>query len=211
MDIPQIEKVIASDDMVLKARFVDGTVKRYDANKLFNLSPQPIYNGKPMFEPLRNNPKLFSEVYVDFFGECVAWNDEIDLDCSVIWKDGVVDEGGWTEEDDKKVHERPFDPREYPREPDLNNSEIAVFNDISVKIFPTDEPSILPNVLVSHDGDDTTYCVDIATGEIISNEHNIIPSWMVFVDEWLKQNREDVKEIWETGRLRVVPKLLCFD
>ena len=60
MNTPQIEKVVAFDDMVLKAKFIDGTVKRYNANKLFDLKPQPIYNGKPMFEPLRNNPELFS-------------------------------------------------------------------------------------------------------------------------------------------------------
>ena len=200
----KLEKIVAFDNHMLKAKFVNGAVKYYDINKLFALDPQPVVNGKPMFAPL-HDPKLFNSVYVDYNGVCAAWNTEIDIDADTIWYDGtpagVGD--GWTKEDDTRCNEPPLDTYYGTlRAPNLNNSEIAFFNEITIQIFPTDDKKVIPYI-VAHYENDTAY-IEIATGEVIKGEFP--PTGVEIVNEWLEQNLSSIQRIWDTEKLVALPK-----
>lgn len=200
MKAPYVDKVIALDDMMLKIKFVDGTVKYYDGHCLFELDPQPIYDGHPMFEPLEDNPELFSRVYVSYGGECIAWNNEIDIPGSILWHNGITTTAPWTSEDDAKVNEKPFDAYGLPRQPKLNESEIAFFDELSIKIFPTNDSTVTPYITATSESGNTRN-IGIARGEVIDDDE---PFWIDIVREWLDKHRDEVQDIWNTGKLRAV-------
>lgn len=69
------------DGFKLLAHFSDGSAKEYDM--------APLIRSMDVFEPLETMPGLFQQVAVDVGGYGVSWNDDIDLDGSEIWENGV--------------------------------------------------------------------------------------------------------------------------
>ena len=63
------------------AHFSDGSAKEYDM--------VPLMDSIEAFKPLRTIPGLFEQVSADPGGYGVSWNDDIDLDASEIWVNGV--------------------------------------------------------------------------------------------------------------------------
>ena len=49
----------------------------------------PLFGKMPVFSPLRDVPGLFQQVCVDPGGYGISWNDDIDLDASELWENGV--------------------------------------------------------------------------------------------------------------------------
>lgn len=198
---PHIDKVVALDNMMLKIKFADGTIKYYDGHRFFELEPQPVYDGHPMFEPLKDNPELFRRVYVSYGGECIAWNNEIDIHGSELWNNGTTTTEPWAAEDDAKVNEKPLDAYGLPRQPKLDESEIAFFDELSIKIFPTKDMSIVPYITVTSESGNTRD-IAITTGTVVNNDD--VPPWIDIVREWLDEHRDTVQNIWDTGKIRAV-------
>lgn len=65
----------------LLVHFTDGSSRDYDMN--------PLLRKYPVFLPLRDIPKLFDQVAVDVGGYGISWNDDIDLDGSELWENGI--------------------------------------------------------------------------------------------------------------------------
>ena len=76
----KIKELKACDDLTLHAIFTNGTEKVYDIRKMF-----------PIYEPMKalENIELFKKAKVSPGGYAVEWNDDLDLDASEIWEDGV--------------------------------------------------------------------------------------------------------------------------
>ena len=68
-------------DFRLLLHFTDGSAREYDM--------KPLLSRIPALAPLKTVPKLFEQVCVDPGGYGVSWNDDIDLDASELWKNGV--------------------------------------------------------------------------------------------------------------------------
>ena len=67
----------------LLVTFIDGTIKIYDLT--------PLFNEIEAFNTLKAVPGLFEQVKVDAGGYGISWNDEIDLACDELWKNGIED------------------------------------------------------------------------------------------------------------------------
>ena len=65
----------------LLVSFADGCSKLYDL--------APLFGCVPALTPLRDVPGLFEQVRVDTGGYGVSWTDEIDLDGTELWENGV--------------------------------------------------------------------------------------------------------------------------
>lgn len=76
----RIKNVTPLDDFRLRVQFLDGETKIYDV--------RPLFDEIPVFRTLRDNPALFSDIYVGKRGYGIIWNDEIDLSCDELWKRG---------------------------------------------------------------------------------------------------------------------------
>jgi hypothetical protein len=63
----------------VRITFTDGTVRDIDLQ---------AYLWGPVFKPVRDNPKLFRQVYVDPIARTLAWPGELDLDPDVLYYDG---------------------------------------------------------------------------------------------------------------------------
>ena len=65
----------------LQVTFIDGTIKIYDVT--------PLFDEIEAFNTLKAVPGLFEQVKVDAGGYGISWNDEIDLACDELWKNGT--------------------------------------------------------------------------------------------------------------------------
>lgn len=72
----RIHSVEPLEDFVLRLRFDDGTVREIDlADELWG----------PVFEPLREDPQLFSQVRVDDELGTIVWPNGADMDPDVLY------------------------------------------------------------------------------------------------------------------------------
>lgn len=81
-----IKDVFPLDDYIIRVQFYDGSIKEYDLKPLFN--NLPYWEGKPIFNDLKDNKKLYYSAHTDKYGFAVKWNDIIDLDCEEIYDEG---------------------------------------------------------------------------------------------------------------------------
>lgn len=77
----RIKAVSALPDLQLIAQFEEGICKIYDVKQLFN--------KWPVFKQL-SDKTLFSSIHVEGSGFGVVWNDDLDLSCNEIWKNGEI-------------------------------------------------------------------------------------------------------------------------
>ena len=76
----KVKAVNAHSEYLLSVSFSEGITKIYDVKPLFDLWPS--------FVALKNDPKLFASVEVDQGGYGIIWNDDIDLSCDELFKNG---------------------------------------------------------------------------------------------------------------------------
>ena len=77
----KIKNVSALPDYKLSVQFSEGVTKIYDV--------KPLFERIPLFAELTNNHAEFACVSVDVGGYGIVWNDELDLSCDELWKNGV--------------------------------------------------------------------------------------------------------------------------
>lgn len=75
----KVKEVIPLKDMLLKIKFVNNKTKVYDV--------KPLIKKWKIFNELKDE-KLFKKVKVDQGGYGISWNDDIDLACDELWKNG---------------------------------------------------------------------------------------------------------------------------
>lgn len=198
----KVEKVIALDNFMLKVKFENGIVKYYDVWKLITKDPQPTFEGEPVYERLCNEG-MFPNVYVDYGGMIIAWDNISDISCDELWNNGTTTDEAWTEEDDQRCNAIPPDRHYTIPEPNIGNSEIGCFSDIVVQMFPCDNPEVIPQVVATYMGE--TAHIDINTGELIDG--TFPPTGVELVNEWVDINRDDIQRMWDTGILKALPTL----
>ena len=76
----KVKNVKALPDYILKIYFINGICKYYDVKPLFEIW-QP-------FRALQYTTNLFPLVKVDAGGYGISWNDDLDLSCDELWKNG---------------------------------------------------------------------------------------------------------------------------
>ena len=76
----KIKTLKACDDLTLHAIFTNGIEKVYDIRKMFS-----VYKPMKALEDIN----LFKQARLSPGGYAVEWNDDLDLDASEIWEDGV--------------------------------------------------------------------------------------------------------------------------
>jgi len=76
----KVKEVIAQSDYSLRVKFIDGNNKEYDVKVLIN--------KYDMFKDLEEIIGLFQQVTVDVGGYGISWNDQIDISCDELWKNG---------------------------------------------------------------------------------------------------------------------------
>ena len=74
--------VQAKEDFKLKVEFEDGRVVLYDVKPMFALVPA--------FRELQNDSELYRSVKVADEGKMVSWKDNLNLDATNIWANGVL-------------------------------------------------------------------------------------------------------------------------
>ena len=77
----RVKNVNALPDYKLSVQFAEGVTKIYDVASLFE--------KYRFFLPLKESPELFSSVIVDQGGYGIVWNDDIDISCDELWKNGT--------------------------------------------------------------------------------------------------------------------------
>ena len=77
----KIKNVSALPDYKLSVQFSEGVTKIYDV--------KPLFERIPLFAELTNNHAEFACVSVDVGGYGIVWNDDLDLSCDELWKNGV--------------------------------------------------------------------------------------------------------------------------
>jgi hypothetical protein len=75
----KVKNVIAQSNYKLTVQFSEGVTKIYDMNRLIE--------NNPIFKPLKNN-ELYYEVKVDIGGYGIVWNEDIDISCDELFKNG---------------------------------------------------------------------------------------------------------------------------
>lgn len=78
----KIKSVEPLQNMILRVTFENGIVKRYDVKPL----TERIDEFKALF-----NAAVFRNVKTDFGGYGISWNDFIDLECTELWENGIVE------------------------------------------------------------------------------------------------------------------------
>ena len=78
----KVKNVNPLESFILEILFEDNTTKLYDVSKLFEKWNQ--------FQDLKNIEGLFKNVKVDQGGYGISWNDELDLSCDELWKNGYL-------------------------------------------------------------------------------------------------------------------------
>lgn len=77
----KIKNIKILPDYIIKAKFEHDVVKTYDF--------KPLFEKYPVFEPLKNE-SLFAQANIDCGGYGLMWTDDIDIDASEIWYNGVT-------------------------------------------------------------------------------------------------------------------------
>ena len=77
----KIKNVYALPDYRLSVQFSEGVTKIYDM--------KPLFEQMPLFAELKENAAVFCGVSVDVGGYGIVWNDDLDLSCDELWKNGV--------------------------------------------------------------------------------------------------------------------------
>lgn len=77
----KIKNVAAFPDFRLSVQFSEGVTKIYDI--------KPLFDRLPVFRELKDNPEVFSDVFVDTGGYGIVWNDDLDLSCDELWAHGI--------------------------------------------------------------------------------------------------------------------------
>ena len=77
----KIKSVSAFQDYKLSVQFAEGQTKIYDV--------KPLLERFDAFKSLEMKPELFQQVRVDTGGYGISWNDDIDLSCEELFKNGV--------------------------------------------------------------------------------------------------------------------------
>lgn len=75
----RVKEVTPMENMLLKIKFINNQIKMYDI--------KPLVKKWKIFNELKDN-ELFRKVKVDQGGYGISWNDEIDLACDELWKNG---------------------------------------------------------------------------------------------------------------------------
>lgn len=78
----KVKNVSALSDYKLSVQFSEGVTKIYDLS--------PLLDRIPAFAKLKDNPAEFYYVEVDVGGYGIIWNDDLDLSCDELWKNGVI-------------------------------------------------------------------------------------------------------------------------
>lgn len=78
----KVKNVSALSDYKLSVQFSEGVTKIYDLS--------PLVDTIPAFAELKDNPAEFYCVEVDVGGYGIIWNDDLDLSCDELWKNGVI-------------------------------------------------------------------------------------------------------------------------
>ena len=76
----KVKNVFPLNNFHLCVQFCIGVTKIYDVN--------PLFNKVPAFSYLKENPIEFECVEVDTKGYGIVWNDDLDLSCDELWKNG---------------------------------------------------------------------------------------------------------------------------
>src|SRR3972149_908749 len=74
----RIRAVEPLQDFRVRLEFTDGTTKEIDLER---------YLHGPIFEPIRNDPKMFRSVKVDPRMGTLVWDNGADIDPDVLYKD----------------------------------------------------------------------------------------------------------------------------
>ena len=77
----KVKNVYTLPEYKLSVQFSEGVTKIYDVKSLFDKIP--------MFATLKENVAEFAGVTVDIGGCGIVWNDDLDLSCDELWKNGV--------------------------------------------------------------------------------------------------------------------------
>lgn len=80
----KVKNIFPLPEFKLSVQFVEGATKIYDV--------KPLFDKIPAFAELKNDPEEFSCVTVDIGGYGIIWNDDLDLSCDELWKNGVKTE-----------------------------------------------------------------------------------------------------------------------
>lgn len=75
----KVKNVYPKDDMIIEVYFNNNIKKEYDI--------KTILNKWSIFKKLKDE-ELFKKVKVDVGGYGISWNENIDLSCEELWKNG---------------------------------------------------------------------------------------------------------------------------
>ena len=67
--------------VTVEVSFIDGKVFQFDISRMFSMYPQ--------LEELKRNRRLFESGHLDAGGYAIVWNDELDIDTSDIYEEGI--------------------------------------------------------------------------------------------------------------------------
>jgi DNA-binding XRE family transcriptional regulator len=81
MEMPAI-KIHYLDDVKFEMTFQDGKVIRFDMSTMFDDFPQLI--------ELRRNRELFLSGKLDYGGDAIVWNDELDFSSASVYESGEL-------------------------------------------------------------------------------------------------------------------------
>lgn len=76
----KVKSVSPLPDYKLSVQFAEGQTRIYDI--------KPLFERHDVFKSFIDNPDLFYEVRVDTGGYGIIWNDDIDLSCDELFKNG---------------------------------------------------------------------------------------------------------------------------
>lgn len=77
----KVRNVKVLNNYILEVTFEENVIKYYDV--------KPLFDKWECFKILKENKSLFSVVKVDKGGYGISWNNEIDLSCNELWKNGI--------------------------------------------------------------------------------------------------------------------------
>ena len=75
-----LDEVNALDDFMLEAKFITGEKKLYDV--------KPLIERYHMFSIFKKDKNLFYKYNISG-GYALVWNDQVDLHCNELWKNGL--------------------------------------------------------------------------------------------------------------------------
>lgn len=80
----KIKSVTALPEYKLSIEFFEGITKIYNV--------EPLFERIPVFNKLKQLPKVFSSVIVDVGGYGIVWDDELDISCHELWENGIFED-----------------------------------------------------------------------------------------------------------------------